>query len=945
MPTKQFFLLLCALCILLSGVNAQSEYKNESYILKGTLIAKVKPEYRNSCKSQKINNHELNQLFDVLKVNQTAKVFPLHQPPEKKLNAFGFPLVDISLIYEVHYQSGLSLGKVLGMLRNTGIFEYVEPKFVPLPMYIPNDPKIGNEYYIAKIKAYEAWELEQGDSSVVIGITDTGTDDDHEDLIDNLKYNYNDPVDGIDNDNDTYIDNFRGWDLGENDNDPQVAPGGGNSSHGVLICGIAAASTDNLTGVAGVGFKCKFLPVKVANAAGQFTRAFEGIVYAADHNCAVINCSWGAPYTAGQFGQDIVNYATFNRNALVVAAAGNDGLEIPYYPASYDNVLSVAATDASDNKMFVYSGYASTYGYFVDVCAPGKDILSTWDYPYFYKSLSGTSMASAVVSGAAAIVKSHYPQLSALQLAEKLRVSCDSIDYLAPNIPYATKLGMGRINLLKAVSQDSLSSVRLKSVVYQVSNSQSPGPGDTVAMKAVFFNYLSLAPGLSIKLSSTSPGITLIDSIFTPGNLNASDSVNNLNLPFRFVVNPAAQTSETAFLKLTYTDAYHKTFEFTPIVLAADFLTLSNGTLKTTVTSKGRIGYNDDYNGQGIGFSYNNWNSYLSSGGFMLGASYTKVSDAVINAAHTGYDNDFKTIEKVHILANPLKADVETQAVFNDSLAASSAIGAEIKQKTYSWNNVEDKKYIIYEYTIRNTTSAAVNFLYAGIFLDWDITTFTAGSNRVAWDSATRMGYTFYIDGWPMTGISLITNGPVKHYAFDLNGANSSINLSDGFSTNEKYVALKSFRNQAGMQTSGNDVADMLSSGPFLLPPGDSLVVAFALIGGDYTEDLKASALRARMRYNNAIGIDDPDKYLSISPTLTPNPFCNQTVLTFNTERTENTDVIITDLQGRIIQTIYSGVLNPGMHSFPLSLKPKGMFLLNIRTNSEIRNIKMINLE
>ena len=99
--------------------------------------------------------------------------------------------------------------------------------------------------------------------------------------------------------------------------------------------------------------------------------AYEGIVYAAEHGCSIINCSWGGWSSAGPYGQDIVNYATNNMNSLVVAACGNANNDYSCYPASYDNVLSVAATDIYDHKWIDPTGTGSSYGIYVDISAPG----------------------------------------------------------------------------------------------------------------------------------------------------------------------------------------------------------------------------------------------------------------------------------------------------------------------------------------------------------------------------------------------------------------------------------------------------------------------------------------------------------------------------------------------------------------------------------------------
>jgi serine protease len=179
----------------------------------------------------------------------------------------------------------------------------------------------------------------------------------------------------------------------------------------------------------GAGFKCKLMGIKSSadndtrgpGGQGYIITGYEGIRYAADRGCAVINCSWGGG-GGGQFEQDVITYATVNKNALVVCAAGNESSSGSFYPASYKYVLSVASTNSSD----VRSSF-SNYGNNIDICAPGSSIYSTlWNNSY--ATFDGTSMASPIAAGVCAIVKSQFPTYTAMQVGEKVRVNCDNID-------------------------------------------------------------------------------------------------------------------------------------------------------------------------------------------------------------------------------------------------------------------------------------------------------------------------------------------------------------------------------------------------------------------------------------------------------------------------------------------------------------------------------------
>ncbi|PKP02116.1 MAG: serine protease, partial [Bacteroidetes bacterium HGW-Bacteroidetes-6] len=469
---------------------------SQSDIVPGHAIVKLLPQQRMA-----IDSPVFKQVAATLKTDTIYQKFPFSLIPKNETTAIGKSLVDLSLIYELEFEPSQPIENAINLLLATGLFEYALPHYLPTPLYTPNDPNVASQYYLNNIRAYQAWDVCKGDSNIVVGITDTGIDFAHPDLVNAVKYNYNDPIDGIDNDNDGYVDNYRGWDMGSWDNNPQYSAIG----HGIHVCGISGASTDNTFGMAGTGFNCKILPVKVDNQNGNLVATYESVVYAADHGCKVINCSWGSSFSPGQYGQDIVDYVTFNRGALVIAAAGNSNSLNPFYPASYNYVLSVAATDVNDVKWV-----NSSYGYNVDISAPGKDIYSTWGGGGFITS-SGTSMASPCMAGAAALVSAYYPQLSMLQIAERLRTTADYIDTLAGNTAYASWLGTGRLNMYRALTDSFTPSIRLDSYTFTDSADFTFFPGDTLYINVSVLNYLDTSSAnLTAQLECLSQYVELI---------------------------------------------------------------------------------------------------------------------------------------------------------------------------------------------------------------------------------------------------------------------------------------------------------------------------------------------------------------------------------------------------------------------------------------------------
>lgn len=889
-----------------------------------TLILRVDPAYRSLCLDGRINAPSFDRIVRDLGQFRLFRVFPNHQPPSSSVNEYGQKLVDLSLIYQLEYSGQADLLKTVNAMLSTGLFLYAEPKFVPKTQYNPNDPSTGTQYFLNRISAYAGWDIHKGDSSTVIGITDTGTDMDHPDLQPNIKYNYADPINGVDDDSDGYIDNFQGWDLGENDNDPQVNA----SAHGSHVSGCAAAVTDNGTGVASPGFYCRFLPVKISNANGALTMAYEGIVYAADMGCQVINCSWGS-VGGSSFGQNIVDYATFNKNSLVVAAAGNNGNNAEFFPAAYQNALAVASTGLSDTK----SGF-SNFGSFVDVCAPGSTIYSA-QFDNAYASQSGTSMASPVAAGVAAVVKSYLPSLNALQVGEKVRVTCDNIYSISGNSSYQNQLGNGRVNLLNALTISS-PAVRMTDLVITDYNDDVFVVNDTMRITGNITNYLDPTSNLVVTLTTTSPYVTIIDGSTTVGALATMGTVNNNADPFVVRINPNAPQNSQILFKLLFQDGLYNDYQMFSVTVNVDYLNITINEVLTTNSSKGRICYNNPGQLDGLGFDYNNDGSLAYETGFMVGVS-GNVADNVRGATAGATDEDFQSIVNIQKHDPGVWSDFDTYGSFNDNTNG-TPLGLRMDYRTLSWTQVPWSKFHIFEYTIRNTGTATRSNVFAGIFSDWDIQNYA--NNKADEDGSLQMGYVYCTDpGGYYAGIKLLTPGGFRHYAIDnVSGGGGGVNLFDGYDSGEKYTSLSTNRATAGGTGTGNDVIDVVGTGPFTLAPGDSAVVAFALIAGNELSDIQSSAAQAQVKYNLTTGLFD-GSFAAVLKAY-PNPAGDYAYLPVSMELPDRVYLELYTVSGTLVSSRSCGVLGSGVHEIRLdtSTLPSGIYHVRLTGERTSRN-------
>ncbi|HTA63697.1 MAG TPA: S8/S53 family peptidase [Bacteroidia bacterium] len=936
----------------------------------GHIIFKVKEQYRGNCSVSYINEAKLTPILNYLGVTSLDKLFPMEKAPKEKFNKLGQAYADLSLTYEIKFSNkDISLEKAINLMLSTGLFDYADPRYIrKISTFFPNDPNAkaagtAQYNYLNRIKAYSAWDVAtlggtQGDTNVVIGIVDSGTDLLHPDLIPNFKHNYNEiPNNNIDDDHDGYIDNVTGWDLAGadynhivGDNLPQIM--GTNNEHGSHVSGDASAATNNGIGVAGVGFNCKLLPVKCAadndtrgtGGEGYIITGYEGIQYAAAHGAKVINCSWGG--TGGSsYEQSIITAATINYNCIVVAAAGNDSKDEISYPAGYDYVLSVAATNANNDIKASFSNW----NYTVDLSAPGNGIYntvySTTDATTpQYVSMSGTSMASPVTAGGVALVLSKFPTYTGMQAGQRLIVTTDN-NYGSNSGIYANKLGSGRLNLYTAVA--STVAAQGESVVFTNDSINDHNDlvftqGDTLFIGGKFINYLnatSSAATASITAISGGAYVTGLTSSYALGTMNSNTFKSNVTTPFRFVVGNAPLNTTLVF-QVKITDGAYTQSYFFSVLLNPDYVNITINQVFTTITSRGKIGWSKDGETGGLGFAYNGDN-LLYEGGLMIGTSPTAVSDCIRGTSTTGAsDTDFVTTITAHKVLPSLVSEFDVNGQFNDA-DASPVQNLLVSHNAYAWSSAGSSKFVIVEYIIKNAGTTTLSNLYAGIFADWDVDAATASTNKSDYDPTRMLGYTWATPSGTnlYAGMRLLTNTPPNFYAIDNVGAGVggvNITTSAGFKKADKYTTLSTMRTTAGDSTvPGNDVCNVMSSGPFTIAANSSIKVAFALLAGDNLTDLQTSSDTAQIRYNGiATGINKVAGLQNF--VVYPNPATNALNFVFNSTETENYTVSLMNTLGQTVKvmttTANSSILNKV--SFDVSDLATGAYMYKVTSAS-----------
>lgn len=448
--------------------NSVFSQKSSSY-LKNQLIIKFRQQSDVNLKSCLINKKfenksldSLNNKYDLRKIKLTGN--------KRKGDS-----------YILEFNTNQDIEKLVRIYEATNLFEYVEPncigtvggkqeylKIIPNDSYFTRQWGLYNDGTISFSTAVDdadidmelAWNIEQGDSSIVIAVLDAGLKLDHPDISRRVWINNNEITNTLDDDSNGYIDDIQGWDFANDDNDPTDDHG-----HGTNVAGIIGAEASNNIGYAGVDWNSKLMICKILdnNNNGLYSWWTEAIYYAVDNGADVINMSVGGSSFSNSM-QDAVDYA-YNNGVTVVACMMNENNNVTYYPAGYQNTIAVGSTNPDDKRsspFFWSSTSGSNYGDHIDVVAPGNYIYglnhqSNTNYNSYW---GGTSQAAPIVAGLSALLLAQDLTRTPVDIRNIIRNTAEdqtgdpSEDIMGFDIYY----GYGRINAYQALLQQTVDS-------------------------------------------------------------------------------------------------------------------------------------------------------------------------------------------------------------------------------------------------------------------------------------------------------------------------------------------------------------------------------------------------------------------------------------------------------------------------------------------------------
>lgn len=822
--------------------------------------------------------------------------------------------------YTVHIPDDMSIMAAIKALKNErDLVEIVEPRYSEQPLFRPDDTYLVQQSFLTTIKAFEGWDIYTGDSSIVIGIIDNGFLQQHEDLKDNIAINTAEiENNGIDDDQNGFMDDYRGVNLAwPNDGTPAGSTYLDYDGHGTTVAGVASATWNNTRGIAGIGAQCRFFPIKAGKeGSDRVEYGYEGILYGIMRGFRVLNCSWGSANSYSEINQSIIDFAV-ERNVLIIAGAGNDNNRAPVYPASYRGVMSVGETDISDAKSM-----GSSWGWSTDIMAPGYNVRTTDNYDYSYTTMNGTSFASPIIAGCAALVHGRYPKASMEVIEEHLKTTADPID-LANT--FLTGFLPGRVNLQRALQESPLERPYLK-VDWKIDDIKRKSIGDTISIRLYVRNISERdAKMIVLRLSSLETffrPFKLLDTVrFINGiGIGTSDS----SIVFRMIIEEKSDAEFYHSLQVFEDNGKLPTvlIPIRPIPVITHFDTKH---LAFSIGDYGSLGFVNDRtvgsagNEQfdGLGFILKNFGSMLYDGGLIAGSTGNII---------TGFPASSDFEPRIRFANNTEGA----YTILTDSMVPSgNRIGISIQQSVEKLAS----NSVTFKFTIKNMNDAPIFNPAFGIFGDWDIGNY-GRENRVerfaeaipdhmlgradaeiAWRNGRFAGFPH-----PFVGIMAFATSKETSFRPQVAGMNASV-----FSgTDQEFSALLNAGNSIQYGASGDISMFCGSKFERSLLPGDS-VSAYIIIGADTSRALLKQHLQSAIE-----SIEGPVSIHELSETdniiMSEDDFFFHFALC-NEKNQANQSFSLLNLQGR---SMYSGHICDGYIQIEKNLMSNGVYFLQI---------------
>ncbi|HRS01958.1 MAG TPA: S8 family serine peptidase [Bacteroidota bacterium] len=808
--------------------------------------------------------------------------------------------------------------------------EKIEPSYIDkLQKYTPNDPLFSMQSSLDSILPEEAWEIEKGNSNIVIAISDNGVPQSHPDLVNSLFINTGEiPNNNIDDDHNGYIDDYNGFNFSSILLGEKWGYTKGNRDHGSIIAGIIGATFNNSIGIAGIAGNCKIFPIKTSDNSDNILYGTESIVFAGVHQFSVLNLSWGSVRPFSEIEQNAIDYA-IARGVAIVAAGGNVGSGTSwydtFYPAGCRGVLGVGEVDGSD-----YVTSSSSLGACVRIFAPGQGNLGTGNNNNYINAMGGTSFAAPVISGAVALARSKYPNLSPIQALEFVRQCTDDIK--TKNIGLVDlNFIAGRVNLLKVVSTNPMSMPAIVPNNYLYYNTQNIlqdrfNAGDTVILRIDLTNILGPANTLKFTLSVINDPLKSINIINDVIILNSINTQEQKTIgDFTFKISRDNPTPIMFRLDIEGENDYHDFVKFN-FVPTKSYKTFETDRIKFSLGDAGEFGFvlgtttllGDGFVVKGYGNQIYGSGTNPSSGVMISNNSQRIVSI---------FTHDFYIVKKF------ISPD-ENINIFNDNYASlDNKIGIQVQLEKYK----QGSNFIDFKAILTNINKSNLNDVAMGYYIDFDVAN-NADSNQCEYysdiitnDIASKFGKAVageitYKPGTPVYCA-------VVAYSDDINSEAQAAGLdydyTELFTNNEQIATLNS-----GTTMQSNRIYDrsMVVGMKFFGPLAPNETRQFHIVfAGDTDRTNLSNSLSS---YLISTGVKD-NHYINENIKYIDYPETNELLIQLSDKAEIIKEINIYDILGRKIQMMDKNSLNQNYAKIIFSQSSKQLVFIEIITNNE----------
>lgn len=624
----------------------------------------------------------------------------------------------LSRTFIVRYTAPLHPVSAARELSKVGGIEIAEPWYAAELQATPNDPLWPAQNGVRRMRFDAAWDIVQGNPNVVIAISDNGVTQDHEDIKASLWKNVNEIAgNGLDDDANGYVDDYSGVNFTwrQDGTSPGSTTNHSNDGHGTKVAGLAGATTNNGLGIAGTSNGCRLFPMKTAlSNSGSIVYGYQSLIYAADMGFKVANCSWGIVKPPSPIDQSVIDYC-IAKGMVVVASAGNHG-SAPNttgwtqlnYPSAYDGVIGVGEVSSTD-----VLASTSGLGKNAVVMASSVDAITTGSGgDYTASGINGTSFSAPMGSGAVALIRSRYTQLSPRQVAALLRRTADDI---AKDNASVAHIISGRINARRAVATDptTLPALRIQNVKRTFTNGKPAdrfAAGDTLDFTYTIVNDLALVSNVICELEIAEAGGWDVSILQSTQSIESIDQGQSVNVG-TFRVHVKSISPLPGILRLNFSASNYRDSSLDYVMPPSGMSTMENDQIAYSAGDDGTFGYSSSLvTRQGIGFVWKKGYNLLSPSGFLLCENRSRVLKGFDNISN---QSEFSTVK-------PYTEPQRNRSVMTDSAAiVSRRIGVRVEQ-TNTFPSVNSQATVL-SITLENISGSDLTDIAAGHFFDWDI--------------------------------------------------------------------------------------------------------------------------------------------------------------------------------------------------------------------------------